>query len=150
MTRRPLLLSAAALLALTGGLALSGCSAVDSLVHKQATNTFDDAKAFHADAEVDADWVPDDATAITVRTSTVEDAADAVILLQSAAPLPDDCIETARTSAPAWSLDDAPSAYEAKTVFVCGDWSVIPGADGWLGWTPNSEDEREAAQEQRG
>ncbi len=146
MNARPAL--AASALALVAALSLTGCSAIDDLVHKQSTSTFDDTGAFRDDAGVDADWVPDDATAITVRTSTVEKAKDAVILLTSATTtLPGDCVEASRTSAPSWTLDDAPSAYEADDVFVCGDWSVIPAEDGWYGWTPNSDDEKAAAAE---
>lgn len=114
-------------------------------MHKQSTTTFDDADAFRADTPVDADWVPDDVTALTLRTSTIEDADDAVLLLTSTTALPDECVETERTSAPTWTLDDGPSAYEAKTVFVCGDWSVIPSDDGWFGWTPNSDEEKASA-----
>lgn len=143
MTRRTLLPAAALLLG--GTLLLGGCAAVEGLVHKQSTRTFDDVDAFRADAPVDADWVPEDATTLTLRTSTIEDADDAALLLASTAKLPEDCVETERTSAPTWTLDDAPSAYEAKTVFVCGDWSVIPSDDGWFGWTPNSDEEKTAA-----
>lgn len=143
MTRRHLLPAAALLLG--GTLLLGGCAAVEGLVHKQSTRAFDDADAFRADTPIDADWVPDDATALTLRTSTLEDADDAVLLLTSAEALPDDCVESERTSAPTWTLDDGPSAYDAKTVFVCGDWSVIPSDDGWFGWTPNSEEERAGA-----
>lgn len=146
MTRRTVLLPAAALLLLGGGLILSGCSAIDGIVHKQSTQTFADLGAFREDGPVDAAWAPDDATEITVRTSTIEDAEDAVVLLHSGAQtLSDTCRETSRTSAPAWTLDEAPSAYEAETVFVCGDWSVIPADGGWYGWTPNSDEERAAA-----
>lgn len=126
-------------------LALTGCSAYDSIVHKQSTSTFDDAEAFADGAEVAADWMPTDATEITVRTSTLEEAKDAVILLASDSPTAGDCTETERSSAPAWVLDDAPDPYKAETVFVCGDWSVMSTADGWFGWTPNSHDERAAA-----
>ncbi|WP_210098914.1 hypothetical protein [Microbacterium phyllosphaerae] len=38
-----------------------------------------------------------------------------------------------------------PDPYKAKTVFACGDWSVVASDDGWFGWTPNSEEERNAA-----
>lgn len=135
---------AAPALLLAGLLSLAGCSAYDSLVHKQATSTFDDAAAFHEGAEVDADWIPADAAEITVRTSTLEDAADAVILLSGDAALPPSCVEVERFSAPAWTLDGAPDPYAAKTVFACGDWSVMPTDDGWYGWTPNSEEEKAA------
>lgn len=126
-------------------ISLTGCSAYDSIVHKQATSTFADADAFAEGTAVAADWVPADATEITVRTSTIQDAADAVILLTSGSALPDDCAEVERRSAPAWALDDAPDPYKAKTVFACGDWSVMTTGDGWFGWTPNSQEERAAA-----
>ncbi|WP_149084384.1 MULTISPECIES: hypothetical protein [Microbacterium] len=144
MTRRRMLLPVAGLL-LGGTLLLGGCAAVDDLVHGQSTRTFDDADAFRTDAAVEAEWVPADATALTLRTSTAKDADDAVLLLKSASTmLPGACVETERTSAPSWALDDAPSAYEASTVFACGNWSVIPAEDGWFGWTPNSDEERAA------
>ncbi len=132
-------------LLLAGAMTLTGCAAFDSIVHKQATSTFDDVAAFEDEAEVDAGWVPADATAITLRTSTIEDAPDAVVLLTSETALGEDCVEVERQSAPAWVLDDAPDPYAAKTVFACGEWSVMETADGWFGWTPNSEAERSAA-----
>lgn len=132
-------------LIIAGALSLSGCSVYDGLVHKQATSTFDDVEAFDDAAEVDADWVPADASAITVRTSTIDDAADAVILLSSESPLAADCVEVDRYSAPAWTLEEAPDPYTAKTVFACGDWTVMATPAGWYGWTPNSEEERSAA-----
>lgn len=134
-------------LIVAGLLSLTGCSAYDSLVHKHATSTFDDVKAFGDGTDVDADWVPADATAITVRTSTMDKASDAVILLTSGSALADDCAEVERLSAPAWVLDDAPDPYTAKTVFACGDWTVMATDDGWYGWTPNSDEERSAAVE---
>lgn len=142
MNTRPAL-AASALIAV-GLISLTGCSAYDSIVHKQATSTYEDAQAFGDDA-VDAEWIPQDSTEITVRTSTIEDAADAVILLTSGSELPDDCAEVERQSAPAWVLDDAPDPYKAKTVFACGDWSVMTTGDGWFGWTPNSDEERAAS-----
>lgn len=142
MNTRPAL-AASALIAV-GLISLTGCSAYDSIVHKQATSTYEDAQAF-GDAAVDAEWIPQDSTEITVRTSTIEDAADAVILLTSGSALPDDCAEVERQSAPAWVLDDAPDPYKAKTVFACGDWSVMTTGDGWFGWTPNSDEERAAS-----
>lgn len=136
---------AAPALIIAGLLSLSGCSAYDSLVHKYSTSRFDDSNAFDKSAEVDASWIPSDATDIALRTSTLEDAADAVILLASDSPLSDDCREVDRYSAPSWVLDDAPDPYGAESVFVCGDWSVIAADGGWFGWTPNSPEERGAA-----
>ncbi|GAA5207542.1 hypothetical protein GCM10025774_13070 [Microbacterium kyungheense] len=90
---------------------LSGCSAVDGILHNESTHTSEDVDAFAAGGAVDADWVPDDATQITVRTSTLKDAEDAVILLHSSTgSLPGDCLEVPRTSAPTWAFDGAPSA----------------------------------------
>lgn len=127
-----------------GMLSLTGCSVYDSLIHKQTTSTFEDVEAFDAGAEIDADWLPSDATEITVRTSTIEKAEEAVILLTSDSAL-DGCAETGRYSAPAWALDKAPDPYAAKTAFACGDWTVMASEQGWYGWTPNSDEERSAA-----
>ncbi|MER7448631.1 hypothetical protein, partial [Microbacterium sp. NPDC097977] len=80
-----------------GLLSLTGCSAVDSIVHKQSTSTFDDVEAFRDGADLDASWVPADATAITERTSTIEKAPDAVILLTSSSSLSDECTEVERS-----------------------------------------------------
>lgn len=137
-------LAASALIA-AGLVALTGCSAFDQIAHKQATSTFDDVDGVDEGTDLDAGWLPSDATAITVRTSTIDDAADAVILLASTSPLTGDCSEVERRSAPSWTLDGAPDVYDADTVFACGDWSVIPTDDGWYGWTPNSAEERSAA-----
>lgn len=128
-----------------GLVSLTGCSAVDSILHKQSTSTFDDVGAFRDGTELDASWAPADSTAITARTSTVDAASDAVILLTSSSSLPGECVEVERSSAPAWVLDDAPDPYKAEAVFACGEWSVISADDGWYGWTPNSEAERTAA-----
>lgn len=132
-------------LVVIGMIGLTGCSAYEALVHKQSTATFDDVEALDDGAELDAGWIPADANAITVRTSTSEAASDAVILVTSESDLVGECAETERLSAPSWVLDDAPDPYDAETVHVCGDWSVIPTGTGWYGWTPNSPEERTAA-----
>lgn len=135
----------ASLLVLGGSALLSGCAGFDAVMHKQSTSTFEDAAAFLADAQAEVAWMPSDATEITLRTSTLQGAADAAILFSSAATLSDECTEVSRTSSPAWVLEGAPSPYEAETVWVCGEWSAIPTGDGWFGWAPNSDDERRAA-----
>lgn len=137
-------LAASALIA-AAGFSLTGCAVYEELVHHQSTHTFDDLAAFRAEADVDAPWIPADATDITVRTSTSESSDDAVILLTGDFALAGDCADVERRSAPVWTLDGAPDPYAAKTVFACGDWSVIPADDGWFGWTPNSDAEREDA-----
>lgn len=136
---------AAPALIVAGALTLTGCSVYDGVVHKQATSTFEGVAAFDNGAEVDAGWIPADATEITVRTSTIEKASDAVILLASDSALDDDCAEVERYSAPTWTLDEAPDPYTAKTVFACGEWSVMATDTGWYGWTPNAGEERSAA-----
>lgn len=133
---------AASVLIAAAGFSLTGCTVYEELVHQQSTHTFDDLAAFRAEAEVDAPWLPADATDITVRTSTSEKSDDVVILLTGESPLAGDCADVERRSAPVWTLDDAPDPYATKTVFACGDWSVIPAEDGWFGWTPNSDAER--------
>ncbi|MGX1792701.1 hypothetical protein ACWIDW_07120 [Microbacterium sp. NPDC055312] len=134
-------LAASALIA-AAGFSLTGCAVYEELVHQQSTHTFDDLAAFRAEADVDAPWIPADATDITVRTSTSESSDDAVILLTGDFALAGDCTDVERRSAPVWTLDGASDPYAGKTVFACGDWSVIPADDGWFGWTPNSDAER--------
>jgi hypothetical protein len=138
-------------LALTAGLlslgliTLSGCSAVDAMLYKYSTTTYDDVAAMQEDG-VDATWIPKDATEIVVRTSVDPDASDAVTTFQTSSALPDaDCVEVERRSAPVWSLDGMPDVYSLAKVFACGDWSVVPTEDGWAAWTPNSSDERKDA-----
>ncbi|MEI5583552.1 MULTISPECIES: hypothetical protein [unclassified Agromyces] len=132
----------AAVLFTAAALALTGCAAVDDLVNRQATHTYDDADHFGADASVDAGWIPLDATEITLRTPA-ENAGDvAVILLVSDSELPESCVEAERRSAPILSVDGAPDVYEPNNsrIHVCDDWTVMKAADGWFGWTPNDGD----------
>jgi hypothetical protein len=141
MNTKPLRNSAVILFAVAT-LALSGCAAIDDLVNRQATQTYDNTDHFGADASVDAGWIPADATKITLRTPA-ENAGDvAVILLVSDAELPESCLEAERRSAPMLSIDGAPDVYQPKnsTIHVCDDWTVMKAADGWFGWTPNNGD----------
>lgn len=133
---------------LTASLAVgaTGCSAtdgIDGLLGGFSTATYDDRAAMVAsDRDVPA-WVPTDASEITSRISTRDGAADAVIQLDSPSPLDEAlCREVERRSAPSWTFEASPSAYDADEVWACGDWSVIPSGDGWFGWTPNSSEER--------
>jgi hypothetical protein len=137
------LASAAAALSLGAG-ALTGCSAIDGALHKYSTTSYDDAGAVE-EAGIGAAWIPGDAGGIVVRTSTVPDAPDAVVVVRSSSQLADDCTEVDRQSAPSWFLDGMPDVYAMKKVFACGGWSVVATDDGWAGWTPNSAVEREDA-----
>jgi hypothetical protein len=141
MDKKPLRSSAVILFAVAT-LALSGCAAIDDLVNRQATHTYDNKDHFGTDASVDAGWIPADATEITLRTPA-ENAGDvAVILLVSNAGLPEPCLEAERKSAPLLSIDGAPDVYEPKNskIHVCDDWTVMEATNGWFGWTPNNGD----------
>ncbi|MGZ0212535.1 MAG: hypothetical protein ACKVI4_08655 [Actinomycetales bacterium] len=134
--------TAAVIVLAAATLALSGCAAIDDLVHRQETQTYDSKELFDADTSVDADWIPSDATAITLRTPA-DDAGDvAVVLLTSASELPESCVEAERSSAPMLTIDGAPDVYDSKnsTVQVCDDWTVLKATNRWFGWTPNQGD----------
>lgn len=146
MTKITKKLLIAGALTIAGTATLAGCSVVDSVLHKQSTESFDDGAQLRKGFERTPEWVPDDATEITLRTSTIDAASDAVILLQSTSALPEDaCVEVPRSSAPSWGLEGAPDVYEIDTVYACGDWTVAAADGGWLGWTPNADAERTAA-----
>ncbi len=128
---------------LTAGLALTGCTTMADVINRESTQTFSDKAALDQSSSVDAAWVPADATAITVRTPSDATSDVAVVLVASQAKLPAPCQPTERRSAPLLSIDGAPDVYDpkAQAAFVCGDWTVMPAADGWFGWTPNVEDQ---------
>ncbi len=125
------------------GVALSGCAVIDELAYHQRSSSYEDLAAASESSPAHAEWVPDDARSIRITESTQPDAANAVILLTSSSALePEVCTEVDRQSAPSYTLDGAPDVYKADTVFACGEWSVVPAEDGWLGWTPNHPDEQ--------
>ncbi|MCS3442197.1 hypothetical protein [Microbacterium phyllosphaerae] len=130
---RPLTLLA---VCLTGATVLAGCNAVDGLLYKYSTTTFDDREALRASEQIDERWIPSDAKNITLRASTIGE--DAVILVDSPSDLNIlDCVEEPRTTAPSWRLDEAPDAYAHDTVYDCDGWWVLATdeGDGWYGWT---------------
>ena len=137
---------AASALVVLGAVTLTGCSAVNALVYNFTDATYADGSALADDLGTEIAWSPGDAQDIHVRRSTTEDAPDVVVMMESSATLdPELCREVERQSAPTWALDGAPDVYEFDTVTTCGDWSIVPTSDGWLGWTPNSVGERESA-----
>jgi hypothetical protein len=148
MNKKTLRNSAAILCAL-GAIALSGCAAADDLINRQVTHTHDNKDGFVADASVDAEWIPGDATEITVRTPADNDGDVAVILLVSTSELPATCRDAERQSQPMLNIAGAPEIYEPKnsTIQVCDDWTVMKSETGWFGWTPNKEDQAEAVQQ---
>lgn len=125
--------------------ALVGCSAADRLLYKHATDRYGDRTDFTEHSVIDAEWVPADATEITVRRSIVS--GDAVVLLRSSSDLHMQCIEVERMTAPLWFLDGAPAVYDLDSVFECHDWWVAPtdAGDGWYGWTADAADEEASA-----
>ena len=54
------------------------------------------------------------------------------------------CARTARLTHPTFTAPWSPNT-DVPTVYVCGEWDVIPTADGWFGWTKNSPQEQAAA-----
>lgn len=136
----------AAVLAATAvaALSLTGCSTLQQALQHESTARFADASALASDWDKTADWLPEDATAISVHEST--DGAPASLLATSDAELDlTRCAEVERQSAPTFSIEDTPDVYTIDTVFACGDWAVVPTDDGWYGWTPNDPDERAAS-----
>lgn len=120
---------------------LAGCSLVDELAHKQKSEEYASASAFETESDLDAAWVPSDATDIRIVRSTTAD--DASVLLLSPSELDaEDCFEVPRASAPAYSIEGSPEVYGQDEVFACGTWSVVAAEGGWFGWTPNHPDER--------
>lgn len=141
--RRLSLAGAAAASALVLTASLSGCSIVDEVAHHRTSDAYRTADDLEA-AGVDAPWVPADARDLRLARST--DGGLASLLAIESSPLdPERCTEVPRLSAPELPVDGAPDPYDADTVFVCGDWSVVPAGDGWYGWTPNVPGERDAA-----
>lgn len=107
MFKKTLRNSAVILFAL-GALALSGCATIDELVNRQVTHTYDNKHDFVADASVDAEWIPGDATEISVRTPADKEGGVAVILLVSSSELPETCRDAERQSSALLTIAGAP------------------------------------------
>ena len=121
-------------------LVLSGCSVVDEFAHKMRSASFDTAAELTTEWEGDAAWLPDDATDIEIRESTINKTA--VVLASSGDKLdPALCSLVPRQSAPAYELEGSPSVYDVDEVFACGDWAVMASESGWFGWNPSHPDE---------
>lgn len=125
---------------------LVGCAIGEALQNERAAE-FATTAEFVADGDRTAAWLPEDATGIRLRETP--DADPAVLLATTSTALdPARCVEVERLSGPVFSVEGAPDPF-VESVFVCGDWAVIPADDGWYGWTPIHPDE-EAAAEQLG
>lgn len=136
-------LAATAALAL---ITLSGCAVVDEIAHKQRSAEFPSASEMPEEWLDRAPWLPADARDIRAMESTVDEDAVSILVTSGSELSTDLCIEVPRQSAPTMEVPGAPDVYSANEVLACGDWSVLPAGDGWYGWTPNSADERSAAE----
>lgn len=126
-------IAAAALLATV---ALTGCSTIkDSLTHRHEL-AFDDYAAAADGWDKLPDWVPTDATDITVRETT--NAPIAIVGLASPSD-PVGCTEAEREYIPGIGGDWAPTDYP-HTVLRCGDYEVMATDAGWFGWTISETD----------
>jgi hypothetical protein len=141
MTSTPRRTVATLALTLIAATALTGCSAVSTILQKEKTGEYADVTALE-DWDGNAPWIPSDATGIRTHEST--DGTVAVVLLDSDAELDAAlCAEIDRQSGPAFSIEGAPNVFKTDRVFACGDWTVAPTDDGWYGWTPSDPDEKE-------
>lgn len=136
---------AAALLAT----ALTGCTIVDEVLHGERPASYD--STADVPDELGLDWAPSDATDIDVIESSRAEGT-ATVLLSSSSDLPDDCVLVPRTSGPTMTLTDdereLPEVYKATEAQLCGDWAVLPTADGWFGWTPVTEKASDAVDDE--
>ncbi|KAA9147596.1 hypothetical protein F6B41_14625 [Microbacterium lushaniae] len=145
MTQRLAVSALAGVVLLAAGSGLTGCAAYNDVVHHFADDTYDDAVAARDALGPGAQWIPADAVEIRTRTSTRGDP-DAVVQFVSGSPLdPELCAPGPRMSGAAWYFGDSPDVYTLTDAYVCGEWTAVATDDGWLGWTPNSAAERDAA-----
>jgi hypothetical protein len=133
-----------ALIAALSIAALTGCASIQGALQKESAVEFDTAADVADEWDKSAPWLPEDATDIRIHQASQGD--PAVLLSTSNAELdPSLCVEVERQSAATFTEDWAPDSYAADNVFACGDWAVIPTANGWYGWTPNHPDEKAAS-----
>ncbi|MDJ0377043.1 hypothetical protein [Cryobacterium sp. PH31-L1] len=130
-------LAAAALTAL----ALTGCSNIIEQVQREKSLEFPSVPILTEEWDQRADWLPADATQITIREAAAG-GGPAILAATTNSDLdPMQCAETDRQSAPTYAEDWSPDDVYVDRVFACANWAVIKTADGWYGWTPNDPDE---------
>jgi len=123
------------------GLSLTGCTAIDNVLHKEASESFSSEKQLADGWDNTAAWVPADSIDIRIQEST--DGTVAVLRAATTAALdPAACAEVERKSIPVFEQTWTPADILADRAWVCGAWTVIPTTDGWFGWTPNDPDEK--------
>ncbi|MEO5535464.1 MAG: hypothetical protein ABIR17_10080 [Pseudolysinimonas sp.] len=122
--------------AFAGGIlliALTGCTQIADLAHKQHREDFA-TYAAAAKGWVGVDippWIPADSRGIHNLATTDETVS--VVRVTSPSELPSSCTLGARHGIPQlsadWSTEDWPD-----DVYACGDYEVMPMDGGWLGW----------------
>ncbi|SEO02502.1 hypothetical protein [Cryobacterium luteum] len=123
-------------------LALTGCSNIADQVQREKSLEFASVPILTEEWDQSADWLPADATQISVREAA-SGTGPAILAATTDAELdPAQCAETDRQSAPTYSADWAPDDVYVDRIFACGDWAVIETDSGWYGWTPNDPDEK--------
>jgi hypothetical protein len=132
-------------------LSLAGCSAImdvargETEVHGESAAELVASKALTADQ---IEWMPSDASDITMRLSTKSpDTTHAVIAFASDSELAG-CAPTERLSLPVYNVEWGPddeALVKVTEVTSCGDWVFVPTAEGWFGWTPSAPGEKTAA-----
>ncbi|AYF97455.1 hypothetical protein [Protaetiibacter intestinalis] len=152
MSNRTLPTTAQLLTPIVGGAAvlllavsLTGCAQlVNGLTHVHEESFPDYAAA--ADGWVGVEipaWIPDDATGL--HNYATEDETQSIIRIDSPSD-PVDCEPGDRTTMPFETPDWVPSEALQKDdgslledALHCGDYQVIPYADGWVGWFAAAE-----------
>lgn len=123
------------------GLTLTGCTSITDLLQREASNQFTSVEDLAQNWDMEAAWLPADATQIKIHESTA--GGTAILSATTDAQLDvSQCAETDRQSAPAFSESWSPENEYVDRAFACGDWAVIETSNGWYGWTPNDPDEK--------
>jgi len=128
----------ALVIAATG--ALSGCSAVENMLHRVHEEDFPDRAAAESGwvGVSFPEWIPADATDLHNLATT--DESHAIVRVDSSDDLPADCAEQPRRGLPFDGADWAPSLDPMPTtVWGCGRYEVVPVEGGWFGWFAATE-----------
>jgi len=126
------------------GFALTGCTAISDQLHHEVSHRFDSTADVEGNWGKSAPWLPADATDIRTHESTTGD--PAILRATTKEQLdPAKCATVERQSAPTFAESWSSKDVYVETVWVCGDWVVIPTDDGWYGWTPSDPDEKAAS-----
>ena len=128
-------LGAAAVGALVLG--LTGCTAMLRVLqheHEESFAGYQEASEGWVGVGIPA-WIPEDARDLRNLATTDEQAA---VIRVTSPTTPLGCVSAARRGLPAltadWTPADLPAESWPADVLACGEYEVMPVADGWLGW----------------